>query len=123
MKTGAIGRFYVSPHALDRYVERVRPRLPRAAALRELVAISSAAEKLRTFEDGDELWRGPNTGPAPRLLFLVAPQSEGRLPVIRTVPERKKQDSKRDNHRARKSEARRIAYRARHLADSPPGDA
>lgn len=119
MKTGAIGRFYVSDHAITRYIDRVRPGLSRSVALAELIRIGSAAEKLRTFEDGTELWRGPKKGPAPRLLFLVGPKSEGTLPVMRTVPRRKKQLPSPNNHRARRRAERDVAFRARFLADSP----
>ncbi len=122
MKTGAIGRFYVSAHAITRYIERVRPGIARSVALAELIRIGNGAEKLKTLEDGTELWRGPKKSPAPRLLFLVGPKSEGTLPVMRTVPVRKKQNPSPNNYMARRREARRISFCSRHLADSPTAE-
>jgi hypothetical protein len=119
MKTGAVGCFYVSAHAIGRYIERVRPNASRQVALAELILISSTAEKIRTFEDGTELWRGSNKCLVPRLLFLVGPTSEGTLPVIRTVPVRRKQGPSPNNHRTRRRAERRLAFQARFLADSP----
>lgn len=107
-KTGAEGRFYVTGHAIKRYRQRVR-NVPRDQALRELVEMSSAATCLKTFEDGSSLWRGPNRAVAPRLLFLVGPTSEGDLPAIRTIPERRKHARSPTNHRARAQAKRRDA--------------
>ena len=69
VKTGAVGRFYVTPHALRRYTERCRPHLSQARALDELVSMVDRAERVRVFADGHELWRGPKGGPVPRRRF------------------------------------------------------
>ena len=120
MKTGAVGRFYVTPHALRRYTERCRPHLSPARALDELVSVADRAERVRVFADGHELWRGPKRAAVPRLLFLVAPRSEGVLPAICTIPRRRKEAPRADNHRARARASQRAARRAQFLADFPP---
>jgi hypothetical protein len=122
VKTGAVGHFFVSPHALSRYRSRYRPRLAREAALTELIRLSSEANHVRSFEDGRQLWRGPKRAPVPRLLFVVAPAPEGALPVIETVPGRPKLSPSPDNRLARYRRARRDAWAARLLADSPPAE-
>ena len=110
MKTGARGKFFVTEHAIARYIERFRPGLDRRDALSELIAISSAAEKLRTCPDGTEVWRGLKAAPVSRLLFLVAQRSEGLLPAISTVPARKTTPPSPDNHTARRKAQRKAAF-------------
>lgn len=119
MKVGAFGCFYITPHALGRYIKRHRRDLAPAAALHELRDITTRAERVRTFEDGHELWRGPKRAPVPRLLFLVGPRSEGALPAVVTIPNRPRLTPKPDNHRARYRAARRAVHAARPLTESP----
>lgn len=112
MKTGASGKFFVTPHAIDQYLLRVRPGVSRQEALADLIRTSLGATKVRDFPDGRELWRGPNKGVVRRLLFIVAPSREGVLPVIETVPPRRQSPPQPNNHRARKRAKRAAAYHA-----------
>lgn len=111
-KTGAAGKFFVSPHAVTQYIARARPTIPRGEALLELIRLSSAAVRLRCYLDGRELWRGPNKDVVPRLLFIVGPTSEGVLPVIETIPVRRLAAPSPNNHKARARAKRATAYRA-----------
>ena len=126
MRTGATGKFYVTDHAIARYVERFRPGLHRRAALAELIAISSAAERVRACSDGTEVWRGPKDAPVSRMIFLVAPRSEGLLPAISTVPARKMLAPSPNNHAARRKAKRKAefleAMQASLVSGVRPGD-
>lgn len=92
-RTGAVGKFFVTPHAVTRYIERVRPGIERAQALRELIYIGELAHKVGPYRGlrglGVELefWRGPRFGNLrqSKLRFVVAPGSGSELPQIVTV--------------------------------------
>lgn len=116
MKTGASGKFFVTPHAIDQYLLRVRPGLSRQHALVDLIRMSAGATKVKDLPDGRELWRSPNKGVVRRLLFIVAPSQEGVLPVIETVPPRRQSPPQPNNHRARKRAKRLAAYHAEEVA-------
>ena len=80
---GARGPFFVTPHAVRRYIERVRPGLTYEQALGELVAMARGAHLVKELASGLELWRGP---PPRRLRFRVSPGCGG-LPQLVTVLE------------------------------------
>jgi len=77
------GMWYVTPHAVARYRQRVRS-CSRDDARAELIALSSRARFVRPLEDGCEMWRGPRRGPSGGLRLIVGP-GEGDLPALLTV--------------------------------------
>jgi hypothetical protein len=83
LAAGAAGRFFITPHAVERYRERVpgKARLSYEQALRELVGLSSDAKFAYVREDGAELWR---LGLPTRLRFRVERAAPG-LPQITSV--------------------------------------
>lgn len=82
---GAAGRWFITPHAVDRYRRRVRHARGYSyeEALAELVELSEKAHYVKELNDDCELWRGPRPH---RLRFYVAP-ADGpvRLPQLMTV--------------------------------------
>lgn len=80
---GARGRWFVTPHAVHRF----RQRVPGGAAMSfetaqaAIVADSLRAHHVRSYADGSELWRA---GRPLRTRYIVRPQSNG-LPVLQTV--------------------------------------
>lgn len=77
----ARGRWFVTPHAVRRYIERVRPELTYEQALEELVAASMRARRLRETSPGVALYRD---GRPLRTRFRVAENGPG-LPQLLTV--------------------------------------
>ena len=78
----AVGRWFVTPHAVQRYRERVDPSLSYDGALCALVVLSERAHFVKRREDGVEHWRvGRSDG---HLRFRVQPQPTG-LPQLLTV--------------------------------------
>lgn len=81
------GRWFISPHAVRRYRERLRPRLTYEQALVELVRMASGARYVRRLDSGLELWRlgpsrvrgivGPGVGPLPVLVTVLAGGASG----------------------------------------------
>lgn len=91
-KSGASGRFFVTPHAVNRYRERLRQTVSYRVALRELILITSAGKYMGPTYDGrGELWRGPRIGPKmrqdrrSRLRFVVCHGERGEKPQVVTV--------------------------------------
>jgi hypothetical protein len=104
---GARGRFFITPYAVARYLERVRPSLATRAALEELIGLTSDEEAvckgdylwpgLRAAVGPDvklELWRGPRRRRGPtelaqsRIRFVVAyapGEQADHLPQVITV--------------------------------------
>lgn len=84
-KHGARGRWFVSPHAVRRFIERFAPRLDYDGALESLIEQSVTAHFVKLTRhggiDGFELWRGPKPW---RARFVVHPGGSG-LPVLVTV--------------------------------------
>lgn len=64
------GPWLITPHAVDRYVERVM-RVPRGRAVEDLIAMAARAHRVKVRADGLWLWRGPK----PRRLRLVVDES------------------------------------------------
>jgi hypothetical protein len=77
------GPFFITPHAIDRYIERVRPGISRGQALRDLIEMSRGAHVVKEIEPGLWLWRGPK----PRRLRLRVSSREPGLPQLVTVIE------------------------------------
>lgn len=78
----AVGRWFVTPHAVQRYRERVDPSVSYEQALGALVHLSERAHFVKRREDGVECWRvGRADG---HLRLRVQPQADG-LPQLLTV--------------------------------------
>jgi len=80
----AVGRFFITPHAVQRYRERVpgAERLTYEQALAELIRESETAHFIKPLGNGLDLWRGRKPH---RLRFRVSPAVDGRLPQLVTV--------------------------------------
>ena len=80
----ATGRWFVTPHAVARYRERIDRRVSYEEALDRLLAMSAAAHRTCVREDGTEEWRvGRAHG---KLRFRVQPSAQsGALPVLLSV--------------------------------------
>lgn len=81
----AAGLWFVTPHAVERYRERVKHarRLSYEQALAELIRASHTAKFKGTREGGAMLFRGPKPL---RLRFVVQPPPEpGALPQFITI--------------------------------------
>lgn len=79
------GRWFITPHAVDRFRERVHwaRRFSYAKALGELINASERAHFVRILDSGKELWRGPKPM---KLRLIVAPSATpGELPQLVTV--------------------------------------
>lgn len=99
--TGATGRFFITPYAVKRYVERVRPGLTYSQALSELILLTNAGSLKGPYQGQKlpqqypnarlELWRGPRVGPnskqdrRSRLRFVVGHSGAGELPQVVTI--------------------------------------
>lgn len=85
-RVSAAGRWFVTPHAVERYVERIEPGLTYDEALGRLVALSERAHFVRekvTVDFGRvEIWRGPKPT---RIRCYVVPGGEGEMDVLVTV--------------------------------------
>lgn len=81
-----VGRWFIGPHAVRRYIERVNRRLTYEEALAELIKASHAAHFVKVVHTTPvpiEFWRGARPL---RLRFFVANSGEaGKLPVLMTV--------------------------------------
>lgn len=75
------GPWFITPHAVQRYIERCRPRASYEEALHELVELSRGAVRKKTLESGAELWRGPK----PLRLRMVVDRGNGGAPQLVTV--------------------------------------
>jgi hypothetical protein len=76
------GRWFVTPHAVKRYRERVDRGVTYEVALARLVEMSEVAHRVSVRPDGVEVWRvGRRFG---RVRFCVQPAGEG-LPQLLTV--------------------------------------
>jgi len=75
------GKWFVTPHAVARYIERVRPGASYETALRELVRESETARPVKEIEPGLWLYRGAKPR---RLRYRVSTREPG-LPQLVTV--------------------------------------
>lgn len=77
----AKGRFFVTPHAVHRYIERVHPGISYERALGEIIEAAAGAHYVKDYNSG-QYWRGPKPM---RLRLIVANGSGGELPQITTI--------------------------------------
>lgn len=78
----ARGRWFVTPHAVRQYIQRVRPRLSFEEALEELVDLSWRAHRVKEIGPGIALWRGPRPL---RLRCIVSEQTTEERPWIQLL--------------------------------------
>lgn len=83
----ARGAWFVTPHAVDRLLERGGRGGSREDALAELIDESRQAKFVRKLESGAELW----VGPRPRRMRYVVGNGDGSKPVLVTVLGRTKE--------------------------------
>lgn len=81
VKEGAKGRFFVTPHAVHRYIERVHRGISYERALGEIIEAADRAHYVKDYNSG-QYWRGPKPM---RLRLIVANGSGGELPQIITI--------------------------------------
>jgi hypothetical protein len=79
------GNWFVTPHAVQRYIERFEPGLNHEEALEHLIAMSENVRYIKTFDHGDraglELWRGPR----PRKFRFWVGRKEDGAPQLVTI--------------------------------------
>lgn len=75
-------RWVVSEHAVDRFLERVCPGVPRERVRGHLVQQCQGAHYVKTLASGLEQWRGPK----PRRMRLRV-QRDGESLILATVLE------------------------------------
>lgn len=80
-KGGARGRFFYTPHAVNRYRERVHRGISYERALFELIEIGEKAHYVKDYNSG-QYWRGPKPM---RLRMIVAPSIGAELPQVTTI--------------------------------------
>ena len=71
------GRWFITPHAVRRFIARINPGDTYEQALEQLIAMSERAHRTRVRPDGTEEWRGPKPL---RLRFRVT--REGQLLTV-----------------------------------------
>lgn len=81
MSASAAGNWFVTPHAIRRYIERCKPGMSREKALRELVALSRVARFRRDLGPGIVEMVGPKPS---KWRFRVSTRGPGR-PQLLTV--------------------------------------
>jgi len=81
-KAGARGRFFVTPHAVERYRERVHRGISYERALEEILSECDRAHYVKDYVGGKQYWRGPKPM---RLRLLVAPSVGSELPQLVTI--------------------------------------
>jgi hypothetical protein len=81
-KAGAVGRFFITPHAIARYVERVHRGISYERALGEIIQIAAKAHYVKDYHGGKQYWRGPKPM---RLRLLVSPAAGDELPQVMTI--------------------------------------
>ena len=79
----ASGHWFITPHAVRRYIDRFAPRATYEEALSALIRLSAEARRVKTLPTGLVLYRGPR----PRRLrcFLQEGVKDHALPVLVTV--------------------------------------
>jgi hypothetical protein len=95
MNGGIRGKWFITPHAVERYIQRVRPGISYDEALEDIIAYSEAAHRVKEWRPGVDLWRGPKPHRlrfmvgtlrpgAPQLLTVYAGKDPGFVPEVRT---------------------------------------
>jgi hypothetical protein len=87
----AAGRWFITPHAVRRYLQRFAPRSTYPEALAELIRASVSARRVKVLPTGLVLYRGPK----PRRLrfFLQEDVAPLTLPILVTVLGRSEESS------------------------------
>lgn len=80
-KSGAKGRFFITPHAIERYRERVHRGISYERALAEIIDQADQSHYVKDYNSA-QYWRGPKPM---RLRLLVAPASGNELPQLLTI--------------------------------------
>ena len=75
-----LSRIWITPHAVQRYIERVDRRCSAGRARGILVAMLGEAHFVKIRANGQELWRGP----IPRRLRLLVSR-QGNVMVLESV--------------------------------------
>ncbi len=75
------GRFFITPHAVKRFIEKCGGAMDYNDALADLIELSGRAHKVKCLHEGIELWR---TGRPGRLRMVVSTRNAG-LPQLVTV--------------------------------------
>lgn len=78
----AVGAWFITPHAVRRYIERIEPGLTYEQALGALVRLSTEAQRVRDISPGLALYRGPKPM---RVRLRVASGANGMMPQLVTV--------------------------------------
>lgn len=78
----AAGAWFITPHAVRRYIERIAPGLTYEQALGALVRLSTEAQRVRDIAPGLALYRGPKPL---RVRLRVATGEGDELPQLVTV--------------------------------------
>lgn len=84
---GAAGRWFVTPHAVRRYIERIDPSMSYERALGAIIQDGIKAHRIRSLPATEtlatcELWRGPKPR---RLRYYIFEMGGPGLPVCATV--------------------------------------
>ena len=67
------GRWFITPHAVRRFIERVNPSWTYERALERLIDLSERTHRVKVMDDGVEEWR---CGKPLRLRFRVSPAGQ-----------------------------------------------
>lgn len=79
-----LGKWFLSKHAVGRYINRCRPGLTFHLAFIELAEISTRAEFHRAVDIGVEEWKLPGDSPW-RFRVAMPRPGDGRKPALVTV--------------------------------------
>jgi hypothetical protein len=78
------GRWFITPHAVRRYIMRVRPGLTYEQGLGELIQLSERAHYVKNLDNKAQLWRA---GKPIRLRFVVIPSTRGLSALVTVLTE------------------------------------
>lgn len=83
--SGAAGPWFITPHALDRFRERVTggAELSYEEALGRIIREAQGAHHVKNLDSGSQLWRGPKPL---RLRYLVAGSERGKPALVTVLP-------------------------------------
>lgn len=78
---GFRGNWFITPHAVERYIQRIRPGITYDQALEDLIAYSGTARRVKEWKLGVDLYR---SGRPLRLRLMVGKREDG-APQLLTV--------------------------------------
>lgn len=81
----AAGRWFVTPHAVQRYRERIDPRATYEQALGVLVRESESARPVKPWKGGAMLYKGSKLSRGAHLRMVVGCDKASGLPQLITV--------------------------------------